>query len=101
MSQHPDLPSPIQQDPFDVLARQVPRHVWLSLAVVIATVVAGLLLFDPQHPPAAETTGETQTLEGKVLQVLSEDRIQAGDESAATYIQTVWVDITCAPLPNC
>ena len=94
MSHRPELASSIQEDPFDVLGRMVPRHVWLSLAIVTMTVVAGLLLFDPQRPAAADTADETGTLEGKVVQILSEERLQGEESGEATYIQTVLVEIT-------
>ena len=78
------------RDPFDVLARMIPRHMWLSLGIVIVTVIAGLLLFDPQRPPSAEVGGETETLEGRVTQVLAEERSQAEEGDEAGYIQTSW-----------
>jgi uncharacterized membrane protein len=71
----------------------VPRHIWLSLAIVAATVLAGILLFDPKRP-AAEPAAETQTLEGKVVQILAEERLQAGQGSPVTFVQTVLVAIT-------
>ena len=97
MSQHPDPPSRTQEDPFDLLAGMVPRHVWLSLAVLVVTVLAGILLFDPRFPAGERAADETQTLEGKVLQVLSEERIQAGDGGAVTFLQTVLVEIVRGP----
>ena len=94
MAQHPDSSSSVHGDPFDVLARMIPRHVWLSLGIVIVTVIAGLLLFDPQRPPSAEAGGETETLEGRVTQVLAEERSQAEEGGEAGYIQTLLVEIT-------
>ena len=94
MAQHPDASSSVHGDPFDVLARMIPRHVWLSLGIVIVTVMAGLLLFDPQRPPSAEAGGETETLEGRVKQVLAEERSQAEEGGETGYIQTLLVEIT-------
>jgi len=62
--------------------------------VVAVTVLAGIRLFDPQRPASEPNAGETRTLEGKVLQILSEDLLQAGEDSAATYVQTILVEIT-------
>jgi len=94
MAQHPDSSSSVHGDPFDVLARMIPRHVWLSLGIVIVTVIAGLLLFDPQRPPSAEAGGETETLEGRVTQVLAEERSQAEEGGETGFIQTLLVEIT-------
>jgi hypothetical protein len=58
------------------------------------TVIAGLLLFDPQRPPSAEAGGETETLEGRVTQVLAEERSQAEEGGETGFIQTLLVEIT-------
>ena len=65
----PPDPAP-PEDPFDIIARAAPRHIWLSLAVVAVTVLAGLLIFDRAVPASGDTA--TQTVEGRVVAVLGE-----------------------------
>lgn len=95
--QPPPTPAHDNEDPLDVLARSVPRHVWLSLAIVAATVLIGLFTFDPQRAPVAVETGDdpaaqVQTLEGRVVAIVAEEEPTGADWPG--LIQTVRVEIT-------
>ncbi len=80
--------APPSEDPFDIIARAVPRHVWLSVAVVAITVLAGLLFFERAAPAGGDAA--TQTLEGRVVSVLGEE--QVAGEAGISVIQTVVVE---------
>jgi uncharacterized membrane protein len=92
----PERPPETPEDPIDLIARSVPRHIWLSLAVVAATLVAGLVFFDPaprvEQPGDALPAGASVTLEGRVVAVLGEQ--PASGPTGEGVLQTVRVAIT-------
>jgi uncharacterized membrane protein len=61
------------EDPVDIVARLLPRHVWVSLAVVLVTVFVGLLFFEPVASPADDADARVDTLEGRVVEILALD----------------------------
>ncbi len=85
----PDNPTP-PEDPFDIIARAVPRDIWLSLAVVTVTVLAGLIFFGRVAPTGEDAV--TQTVEGRVVAVLGEEQVTG--EAGISVIQTVVVAFT-------
>lgn len=88
----PPDPAP-PEDPFDIIARAVPQHIWLSLAVVIVTVLAGLLFFRSATPAAPESEdANVQTVEGRIVAVLGEEQMTG--TAGLSLIQTVVVEFT-------
>lgn len=61
------------EDPVDIIARLLPPHVWVSLAVVLVTVLVGLLFFEPVAAPEDATDARLDTLEGRVVEILAVD----------------------------
>ncbi len=76
------------EDPVDIVARLLPRHVWVSLAVVLVTVLAGLLFFEPAAAPGGDTDAPPETVEGRVVEILRVD---------APTADTLLVEITRGP----
>lgn len=72
------------------------NHLLWGTIVILAVIVFGSMLFNPDTP--AETNGAIQsdviseTLEGRVVQVLSEDRMMVGGQERP--VQRVLVEIT-------
>ncbi len=81
------------EDPVDIVARLLPRHVWVSLAVVLVTVLVGLLFFEPARAPA-EVDASAQTVEGRVVEIIAVDPPSAEQPGPA---QTLKVEITRGP----
>jgi uncharacterized membrane protein len=61
------------EDPIDIVARLLPRHVWVSLAVALVTVLAGLLFFEPAAAPEGDLDAPVETVEGRVVEILAVD----------------------------
>jgi uncharacterized membrane protein len=79
------------EDPVDIIARLMPRHVWVSLAVVVVTVLAGLLFFEPVAAPEGESDASVQTVEGRIVEILAVD---PPTDDRAGPAQTLVVEIT-------
>jgi uncharacterized membrane protein len=79
------------EDPVDIVARLLPRHVWVSLAVVLVTVLAGLLFFEPAAAPEADAEAPAETVEGRVVEILRVDPPTADQPGP---VQTLLVEIT-------
>ncbi len=82
------------EDPVDIVARLLPRHVWVSLAVVLVTVLAGLLFFEPAAAPGGDTDAPPETVEGRVVEIL---RVDAPTADQPGTVQTLLVEITRGP----
>lgn len=81
------------EDPFDIIARAVPRHIWLSVGVVAITAIAGLLLFGrAASTPSEGADAVIETVEGRVTAVLDEEQITG--TAGLSLVQTVTVEIT-------
>ena len=79
------------EDPIDLLARSVPRHLWVTIITVAIMLVASWLFFKPPLPEAEKVaTGET--LEGRVVEVLSEEEVLVAESMQP--VQRVMVEIT-------
>lgn len=82
-------------DPVDLLVRYVPRHLWVTLAAVLVMLVSSWLFFNPPEPaPGAdiEATATAETLEGRVIEVLSEEEVLVAEQPQP--VQRVLVEIT-------
>jgi uncharacterized membrane protein len=76
-----------------LVVKGVPRHLWVTIITVAAMLVASWLFFKPPQPaPGAE--GETaigETMEGRVVEVLSEEEMLIAGQ--AQPVQRVLVEI--------
>jgi len=83
------------EDPIDLLVKSVPRHLWVTIIATTIMLVASWLFFKPPLPaPGAEVeapaTGET--MEGRVVEVLSEEETLIAEQ--AQPVQRVLVEIS-------
>ncbi len=80
-------------DPVDLLVKYVPRHVWVTIIAVAAMVVISWLFFKPPQPTAgADAEIAAEALEGRIIDVLSEEELIVAGQ--AQPVQRVLVEIT-------
>lgn len=83
------------EDPIGIIARLLPRHVWISLGVVLFTVLVGLLFFEPVPAPTeGDAVGAAETFEGQVVEILA---LEPPDDQQPGPVQTLVVEITRGP----
>jgi uncharacterized membrane protein len=85
-----EAPPTNADDPIDVLARVVPRHLWVTIITVAVMLFVSWLFFKPPAPEGADTAAET--LEGRVVEVLAEEELVIAEQ--AQPVQRVLVEIT-------
>ena len=82
-------------DPVDLLVKYVPRHLWVTLVAVLVMLVSGWLFFKPPQPASGADIGAAataETLEGRVIEVLSEEEVLVAEQPQP--VQRVLVEIT-------
>lgn len=72
------------ENPIEPLVNSVPRHLWVTIITVATMLVVSWLLFKPPLPAPdveaeAATTGET--MEGGVVEVLSEEEMLIAEQA--------------------
>lgn len=88
MSQEPPVDT---DDPVDLIIRNVPKHPWVTIIAMAVILIVSWLFFKPPLPEAATgTAGET--LEGRVVEVLSDEEMPVAGQ--AQPVQRVLVEIT-------
>jgi len=86
-----DKPAAEPEDPIDLLVKAVPRHLWVTIIIVAAMLLASWLFFKPPLPKTnAAATGET--MEGRVVEVLAEEELLVAGQMQP--VQRVLVEIT-------
>ena len=77
------------------------RRLWIVLGVLGAVVLAALLIFPPDwtppaNPNAADPSAVSETLEGRVTQILAEEKLDT--PAGSQYVQQIEVEITSGSL---
>lgn len=76
-------------DPIDLLARAVPRHLWVAVITVAVMLLVSWLFFTPPAQQGEAAAGET--LEGRVVEVLAEEELVIAGQTQP--VQRVLVEI--------
>ncbi len=82
-------------DPVDLLVKYVPTHLWVTIIAVLVMLVSSWLFFKPPEPASGadiEATATAETLEGRVIEVLSEEEALVAEQPQP--VQRVLVEIT-------
>lgn len=83
------------EDFIDLLVKSVPRHLWVTIITVASMLVVSWLFFKPPVPAPnaeAEAAATGETMEGRVVEVLSEGEMLVAEQ--AQPVQRVLVEIT-------
>ena len=82
-------------DLIDLLVSSVPKHLWVTIIAVVTMLLISWLFFKPPqlpHGPGTELAATGETLEGRVLEVLSEGTALVAEQEQPT--QHVLIEIT-------
>jgi uncharacterized membrane protein len=91
----PTPASPETPDLIDLLVSSVPKHLWVTIIAVVTMLLTSWLFFkSPPLPqsPGTELAATGETLEGRVIEVLSEGTALVAEQEQPT--QRVLVEIT-------